>query len=196
MSELAEWESFYLIVGGAAGAPHRLAVRCHDAHRRESVASAGRGSGVCHADDRSFRRGVASIRRTSRSLARLHGRGAAVGCVGLGGAAYGVVVARRMQKQAAYQPVLEDWLSHALLPLLAYALLIVSAFAASSHTREALFGIGTAALLLLFIGIHNAWDAVAYLVARRGDPNSPVRSTARSARQAARSGRGSIGNSQ
>jgi hypothetical protein len=27
-------------------------------------------------------------------------------------------------------------------------------------TREALFGVGAAALLLLFIGIHNAWDAV------------------------------------
>jgi len=29
---------------------------------------------------------------------------------------------------------------------------------------EALFGIGAAALLLLFIGIHNAWDSVVYLV--------------------------------
>ena len=34
----------------------------------------------------------------------------------------------------------------------------------SAHTREALFGVGAAALLLLFIGIHNAWDAVAYHV--------------------------------
>jgi len=31
-------------------------------------------------------------------------------------------------------------------------------------TREALFGVGAAALLLLFIGIHNAWDAVFYHV--------------------------------
>jgi len=30
--------------------------------------------------------------------------------------------------------------------------------------HEALFGIGAAALLLLFIGIHNAWDAVTYHV--------------------------------
>jgi hypothetical protein len=35
---------------------------------------------------------------------------------------------------------------------------------AFSHLTEALFGIGTAALLLLFIGIHNAWDSVIYLV--------------------------------
>jgi hypothetical protein len=29
---------------------------------------------------------------------------------------------------------------------------------------EALFGVGAAALLLLFTGIHNAWDSVIYLV--------------------------------
>jgi hypothetical protein len=33
-----------------------------------------------------------------------------------------------------------------------------------SYTREALFGVGGATLLLLFIGIHNSWDSVAYHV--------------------------------
>jgi hypothetical protein len=46
----------------------------------------------------------------------------------------------------------------------AYAILALSALAAPSHTRESLFGVGAAALLLLFIGIHNAWDAVFYHV--------------------------------
>jgi hypothetical protein len=32
------------------------------------------------------------------------------------------------------------------------------------RTREALFGVGAATLLLLFIGIHNSWDSVAYHV--------------------------------
>jgi hypothetical protein len=40
----------------------------------------------------------------------------------------------------------------------------VSAFATVLLPREALFGVGAAALLLLFIGIHNAWDAVFYHV--------------------------------
>jgi len=69
-----------------------------------------------------------------------------------------------MRKQAVYRPVFEDWLCHVALPLAAYALLALSAFAALYHTREALFGVGAAALLLLFIGVHNAWDAVAYHV--------------------------------
>ena len=83
--------------------------------------------------------------------------------MGFGGAVYAAVVARRMRKQTAYQPDFEDWLFHVLLPLAAYAMLALSAFAALSHTRR-LFGVGAAALLLLFIGIHNAWDAVAYHV--------------------------------
>ena len=77
---------------------------------------------------------------------------------------YVVVVARRMRVQSAYQPVFEDWLFHVLLPCAAYAVLAISACAAHSHARPALFLVGAASLLLLFIGIHNAWDAVTYHV--------------------------------
>jgi hypothetical protein len=69
-----------------------------------------------------------------------------------------------MRVQTTYEPEFEDWLFHAVLPLATYAMLALSAFAASSHTRETLFGVGAAALLLLFISIHNAWDSVAYHV--------------------------------
>jgi len=48
--------------------------------------------------------------------------------------------------------------------LAAYATLALSALAASSRAHEALFGVGAATLLLLYIGIHNAWDAVSYHV--------------------------------
>ena len=50
------------------------------------------------------------------------------------------------------------------LPLVAYAMLVLSSFTVHTHTRDALFGVGAATLLLLFIGIHNAWDAVIYHV--------------------------------
>jgi hypothetical protein len=77
---------------------------------------------------------------------------------------YEVIVARRMRVQTSYRPEFEDWLFHFVLPLAAYAILLASAFVAWAHTPEALVGVGAAALLLLFIGIHNAWDAVAYHV--------------------------------
>jgi hypothetical protein len=86
------------------------------------------------------------------------------GGVGLSGIVYAVVVARRLRVQTAYQPVFEDWLFHVLLPFAAYAILAGSAFAARSYARPALFLVGAAALLLLFVGIHNAWDAVTYHV--------------------------------
>ena len=69
-----------------------------------------------------------------------------------------------MRAQIAYRPQFEDWLFHVLLPFAAYMLLAATACAALFRLREALFGVGGAALLLLFIGIHNAWDAVTYHV--------------------------------
>ena len=86
------------------------------------------------------------------------------GLVGISGVAYAAIVARRMRQQSIYQPELEDWLFYAGLPLAAYALLALSPFAARSHTRAALFCVGSAVLLLLFVGIHNAWDTIAYHV--------------------------------
>jgi len=49
----------------------------------------------------------------------------------------------------------------------------LSPFAALGYTRVALFCGAGAGLLLLFIGIHNAWDAVAYHVfANRRDKDA------------------------
>jgi hypothetical protein len=73
-----------------------------------------------------------------------------------------MVVIRLMRMQTLYKPVFEDWLFHALLPLVAYVTLAGSAEEARLHAQDALFGVAGAAVLLLFIGIHNAWDAVTY----------------------------------
>ena len=43
-------------------------------------------------------------------------------------------------------------------------MLAASACAAYPYPRPALFLVGAAALLLLFIGIHNAWDIITYQV--------------------------------
>ncbi len=86
------------------------------------------------------------------------------GLASIAGGPYAVIVVRRMRHQTVYQPEFEDWLFHVLLPLAAYAVLALSALAAPFKTHEALFGVGAAALLLLFIGIHNAWDSVTYHV--------------------------------
>jgi hypothetical protein len=86
------------------------------------------------------------------------------GLIGLSGLVYTAIVARRIKKQIAYQPGLEDWLFHVALPAASYLLLAAAAFSTHAYIRGALFTAAAAALLLLFIGIHNAWDAVAYHV--------------------------------
>jgi hypothetical protein len=59
--------------------------------------------------------------------------------------------------------VLEDWIFHAVLPFGAYGVLFGAAVRLPRHAESALFLIAGAALVMLFIGIHNAWDAVTYL---------------------------------
>jgi hypothetical protein len=69
-----------------------------------------------------------------------------------------------MRKQTAYAPEFEDWLFYALLPFAAYALMAITAYATRNYPNGALFGVAASALMLLFTGIHNAWDAVTYHV--------------------------------
>jgi hypothetical protein len=165
MSELAEWDTFYLIVGSAAGALIGLQfVVMTLIAERPPLRAAEAGAAFATPTIVHFGAALllsALLRAPWHAITPV---AALWGFIGLSGAAYAVIVARRMRVQTVYQPEFEDWLFHAVLPLAAYAMLALSAFAAPSHTREALFGVGAAALLLLFIGIHNAWDAVAYHV--------------------------------
>jgi hypothetical protein len=87
----------------------------------------------------------------------------AIGACGLAGIVYVFIVLRRARHQPHYSPVFEDWLWHFILPLSAYTLLLISAIELPSHPRPVLFVFGGSALLLLFVGIHNAWDTVTYI---------------------------------
>jgi fatty acid desaturase len=80
---------------------------------------------------------------------------------------YVLIVLRRARRQRDYQPVLEDWLWHTVFPLVSYTALFVAAILLPGRPALALFVIAAATLLLLFIGIHNAWDAVTYIALER-----------------------------
>jgi len=88
---------------------------------------------------------------------------------GVAGTIYSLITLRRAQRQRDYQPVFEDWLFHAILPLLAYGTLLGAALALVARTEVALFAIAAVALLLLSIGIHNSWDTVTYIVLDRSN---------------------------
>lgn len=170
LPELADWSSFYVILGSASGALIGLqfVVMTLLAERPPEDAAA---AGAAFATPTIVHFGVVLLLalllnapwHSMTSVALLWG------LLGLGGLVYAVVVARRMRRQGAYRPGPEDWLSHIALPAAAYAVLALSSFASISHLHASLFAVGAAALMLLFISIHNAWDNVAYhvLVSRR-----------------------------
>ncbi len=101
--------------------------------------------------------------------------GALAAATGLAGFAYTLLVAFRMDRQTVYRPVLEDALFHVALPALSYLLLAAAGFALRRHAEAGLFGIAGASLLLLFTGIHNAWDTVLWLVYVRRHGNDGQR---------------------
>jgi hypothetical protein len=88
--------------------------------------------------------------------------------LGMAGVGYAAATAVRARRVTAYTPVLEDWLWHAGFPILAYAALFVTGIAARWHAAAALYVIAAIAIFLLFVGIHNAWDAAVYISTRKG----------------------------
>jgi hypothetical protein len=89
----------------------------------------------------------------------------ALAMCGLGGIVYGAIAIHRTRRQTDYRPVREDWLWYAILPCSAYIAVGLAAVFLSTTTQTALIVIGAAALGLLVIGIHNAWDSVTHIVA-------------------------------
>jgi hypothetical protein len=160
------WENFYVIVGSSAGALIGLQFVVLTLIAGRPVARGEAQAGAAFSTPSVVHFGVVLLLSAIIS-APWDGIGAVAilwGGVGLSGIAYSVIVGRRMRAQTVYKPVFEDWLFYVLLPLAAYIMLAGSAFAARSHARTALFIVGAAALLLLFTGIHNAWDTVMHLV--------------------------------
>ncbi len=58
-------------------------------------------------------------------------------------------------------------MSQLAVPAAGYAVLAGSGVAAAASAQDALFGAAAAALVLLFVGIHNAWDSIASSAERR-----------------------------
>jgi hypothetical protein len=174
MTALAGWQNFYVIVGSSAGALIGLQfvviTLISDIPIKGDAAQAGQAFAtptIVHLGTVLLL--AAALSAPWNGIATV---AAFYGLVGLAGVIYATAVAWRMQKQNLYRPEFEDWLFHAVLPFAAYATLAASAFEASTHLHEALFAVAAAALLLLFVGIHNAWDAVTYHVFHK-KPSQP-----------------------
>lgn len=165
VTAITGWENFYVIVGSSAGALIGLQfVVITLIADRPAAAHAQTGSAFATPTIVHFGAVLLLSAILSAPWQGLGTVATLLGLLGLTGIVYEIIVVRRMRMQTTYKPEFEDWLFHALLPFAAYTTLAASAYATRAHAREAMFGVGVTALLLLFIGIHNAWDAVTYHV--------------------------------
>ena len=179
VSPLTAWENFYVIVGSSGAALTGLQFvvialvaesRSQSSHRE--IAAFGTPT-IIHFCAVLLLSAILSAPWQTLSHAAF-----ALGICGAAGVAYALIVIRRARsialRQTGYKPVLEDWLWHAVFPFIAYAALLVAAVVLPHFPTPALFVIGAVALLLLFTGIHNAWDTVTYIaIDRRPPPRDP-----------------------
>ena len=166
MAELSGWENFYVIVGSSAGAliglqfvVITLIADMPFVKDVQRASSAFATPTIVHFGSALLVSALISVPWHTITPAAI-----LWGVLGVIGVLYQVVVVRRMRVQTAYSPEFEDVLFHVLLPFAAYATLAASGYGARSHVGGALYAVAAAVLLLLFVGIHNAWDAVTYHV--------------------------------
>lgn len=86
-----------------------------------------------------------------------------LGVIGAGALIYSAIVLRRARRQRTYVPTVDDWVWHIVLPAVAYAAIMSSGIAIAPGGVAATFLVAAAIMLLLCVGIHNAWDTVTYL---------------------------------
>jgi len=166
---IASWESFYVIAGSSAAALTGLqfvtmalfAEVRHQTTSGDGVSAFGTPN-VVH-----FSIALLVSCTLSAPWRSMHSAAMALIVIGLSGLAYAAIVIRRARNQSAYEPVFEDWLWHAALPVVAYGTLAIAPFLMPSRDEGALFFVAAATLLLVFIGIHNAWDTVTYMVLQK-----------------------------
>jgi hypothetical protein len=164
---LLTWENFYIIVGSSAGALTGLQfvvmalVAETDMRTDTGEVDAFGTPTIVH-----FCAVLLVSALLSSPWPELWQAATAVGICGLLGVVYTLIVMGRA-KRTNYKPELEDWIWHALLPLIAYITLSLGAATLPLRHVPALFAIATFALLVLFVGIHNAWDSVTYITISR-----------------------------
>lgn len=175
MPLLSRWESFYVIVGSSAAALTGLqfvvivlAAEMNALAGRRAARTFGTPT-IVH-----FCAVLLMSAILSAPWQVLAGAAYGLGACGVAGVVYAVMVFRGMGRQTEYKPVLEDWVWHGVFPLIAYAVLLSATVFLWQRPVQSLFVIGATAVLLLFIGIHNSWDAVTY-IALSEDRDRPER---------------------
>jgi hypothetical protein len=178
---LGRWESFYVILGSSGAALTGLqfvAVTLIADQRRRRHTSSGETANaigafgtptVVHFCAALLISAILSVPWPSLTPVRI-----ALLLVGAGGVGYTALAAVRARRQTGYQPVLEDWIWHAVVPAVAYCTLVTGGALMLRQPENALFLAAATTVLLVFAGIHNAWDTVTYVTVGSVEPVPPA----------------------
>jgi hypothetical protein len=166
-SLLSSWGNFYVIAGSAAAALTGLQFVVIVLGAEGGIGSEGTNRAFGTPTIVHFCAVLLVSAILSAPWPSLRSTAWVVGACATAGLVYTLAVWRHVRRQTAYAPVLEDWVWHVAVPLITYAVLLGAALELRFDPRVALFFVGASSLLLLFVGIHNAWDAVTYIALRR-----------------------------
>lgn len=174
-SVLKPWESFYVIVGGAAAALTGLVfvvitLISDDGRQTRSVegVSAFSTPTVQHFGTSLFASMILSAPWPALIEPALLLSGAGAYGIAL------IVRALRKMQNLDYTADSEDLAWYGIVPLIANLALTTGAIALIARPTAGLFGIATGVTLLMFTGIRNAWDLVTYLaIGNKPQPNDP-----------------------
>jgi hypothetical protein len=163
-ASLAPWSSFYVLTGSAAAALTglmfvviTLVMQSDRPTTREGIAVFSTPT-VLHF-------GIALLISAALTAPwpSLVAAAVLVGVAGLCGLSYVARATYHSRRLDSYHPDLEDWIAYTILPLAAYGLILAGAFALPSHPDRSLFAIAAGVVLLMFMGIRNAWDVVTFI---------------------------------
>ncbi len=171
---LATWQSYYVIVGTAAATLTGLMfvvitlmaqLRVHPSSSWSHM-RVFNTSNVVH-----FGAALLIAALLSAPWPTLWTAALLLGLAGLAGVNYVLIVLWEVRyRLVGYQLVLSDWLWYTLLPLVSYTALVIAAILLPIYPGPVLFLIAAVTMLLLFMGIHNAWDVVTYIAIERPQP--------------------------
>jgi hypothetical protein len=166
LAPLVDWQNFYVIIGTAAAALTGLlfVVITLVSGALGRVSTPWSGINVFSTPNvRHFGVALFVAALLSAPWSVLWPAGLLVGLAGLWGVVYVFIVLWEVRHRLSYHLVFSDWLWYTLLPLLVYTALLVAGILLPLSPSLALFVIAAATLLLVIMGIRNAWDVVTYM---------------------------------
>lgn len=159
---LEDWRDFYVMIGTASGAivgasfivaslasgvkERTLGMRGFISPTAVHLASVLVGSAI-----------LSVPKIPALAVALLLGTGGAVGVI------YGVIVVTRIWK---LKLGMEDWCFYAVLPVVAYGAIAMAAAMIVLGVDSPLYVLAAALILLLIVGVRNAWDMATFFIMR------------------------------